>query len=838
MWLGALQQQGADTRPFAGVDRRYHPLEARVAQASDAERTLLLHELTTLIDEGYHVMEAIQSRLIQQGPIATPSTGDASDFPEGGDIEAEWPMFQGNIHHTGYTKAPGPRYGRGLWRFPVGLGWYARPVIEDGRVYVASPGMHTTSFCLDLETGEEIWKSTQEHPLLGIYKYPAIASTPLVLDDRIVLREVNSHGGDQGQAKNLVYLDKATGRVLYRKYAGHVDYRTQYASVATNGTYMVYPFGVHEIYGSPAICQNFNRLICADLNNDAWLWDFNVGDVDALAEPVVTQDTAIVGTMEGYLYALKLDSVRSDDRVTWTFKASGAVNTQVELANGRVFFGCNSGSIYCLDEKTGTLIWERRVDPVEHRARKHFSTPLVHGEYVYVGAANKRVYALDAETGAVAWETETSDWVRARPVALGDSVLVATVDGKLHCINASGDSAGALSWSKAVSTHPIYADIVYAEDRLLISDSNLMLTCLSPDGQRLWEKSTLNAFVDSTGQRIFTDQLSGGTYYQSKPTAYRGKLFFGTPSGFLHAANAETGEEIWKFEMGAAISVGPACADGRIFAGQQGGERFFYCIDAEDGSLIWKQTLPGGWVWGSAMVYEGLVYVPTVSGYAVCLDAETGHIVWMFPTAKSIPAEPAIDGDLVYFGSWSRSIYAFHRNTGEVVWKANGVALDSGTLIAFDGKVYLPHHRNIFKVLDGATGEILNDGNTSDEEKGTFSDFNATPAFHGGRAFFSARGGIGLHGVPLFSTVYCVDPETAEILWTHPDGGGLSAPAVASGRVYIASGNSPFFYCLDEETGKPLWIYKLGHRVEEATLCIYRDKVFVLAADGYVHAIG
>ena len=236
-------------------------------------------------------------------------------------------------------------------------------------------------------------------------------------------------------------------------------------------------------------------------------------------------------------------------------------------------------------------------------------------------------------------------------------------------------------------------------------------------------------------------------------------------------------------------------------------------------------------------VDDGLVYIPTVSGYAVCLDAKTGHIVWMFPTAQSIPAEPAIDGDLVYFGSWSRSIYAFNKKTGAIVWKNNGIALDSGTLIAFDGKVYLPHHSNIFKYLDGKTGDVLNEGNTNDEEKSAFSDFNATPAFHGGRAFFSSRGGMGLRGVPLFSTVYCVDPETAKIYWTHPDGGGLSAPAVASGRVYIASGTSPFFYCLDEETGKPLWTYKLGHRVEEATLCVYRDKVFVLAADGYVHAI-
>jgi outer membrane protein assembly factor BamB len=89
----------------------------------------------------------------------------------------------------------------------------------------------------------------------------------------------------------------------------------------------------------------------------------------------------------------------------------------------------------------------------------------------------------------------------------------------------------------------------------------------------------------------------------------------------------------------------------------------------------------------------------------------------------------------------------------------------------------------------------------------------------------------------MASKVYCVDPRTAEIQWTFPDGGGLSAPALASGRVYIASGNTPFFHCLDQETGKPHWIVKLGNRVEEATLCIYRKMVYVLSVDGYVHAI-
>lgn len=70
-----------------------------------------------------------------------------------------------------------------------------------------------------------------------------------------------------------------------------------------------------------------------------------------------------------------------------------------------------------------------------------------------------------------------------------------------------------------------------------------------------------------------------------------------------------------------------------------------------------------------------------------------------------------------------------------------------------------------------------------------------------------------------------MDAAPAAIHWTLPDGGGLSSPATASSRVDIGSGNTPLFSCLDALTGKRLRIYKFGQRVEESTLCIYRDKV-------------
>ena len=851
MWLGALQQQGANTVSFYDIDKKYYQLERVVNKSisffemktghekqksiaddkQSREYKEAMNQMCQTIDEGFEHMEKIQKELVDNGPIFTAFEGKTE--VTGGDMSAEWPMFQANKHNNGATTAPGPSYGREAWKFPVGLGWYARPVIEGDKVYVASPGMRVTSFCLDLKTGAEIWKSSQEHPLFGIYKYPGIASTPLLINGQVILREINSHGGNEGQARNLVYLNKETGKTESRRYAGHVDYRTRYAAVNGNEKYMVYPFGVHDIYSTPAICQPLNRLICADAQNKKKLWDFNVGYIDALAEPVISGEKVFQGTMEGYMYALNLASGHGIERIAWNFKAKGSVNTAVAIEQGKVYFGANGGSVYCLNESDGNLKWEFTVKNLEKGSRKHFTLPVVKNNKLYIGASDNNFYCLDANNGKFIWKVKADDWIRSSPVVNDNEIYFATISGKLYCVNHKGK----VEWDKKISTHAIYADLVSSGNELLITDSNLMMYCLGDKGRIQWEKSILCAFENEAGERIFTDQLSGGTFYQSKPTAADGNLVFGTPSGFLYSVDADSGEENWKFEMGGAISVGAAIADGKVYAGQQGSERFFYCLNAETGELVWKQTIPGGWVWGSAAVDEGLVYVPTVNGYAVCLDGKTGHIVWMYPTIKSVPAEPAIDGDLVYFGSWSGSLYAFNKKTGDVVWKNNGIHLDSGTLIAKDGKIYLPSSRNIFTYFDAANGDLLNDGNKNDEEKGVHSGFNASPAFTDGVAFFTARVGSGLRGIPVSSRVYSVDPETATVNWTFPDGGGLSAPALASNRVYIASGNTPFFYCLDQDTGKPHWIVKLGHRVEESTLSIYRKMVYVLAADGYVHAI-
>ena len=287
----------SDLRGFFALNNSYYYLESRI----NAGEVGAIEKMNAWVDEAYTKIEEVQKDLVENGPLYIPHTVESR--PSGtliisDDQRENWPMFQGNISNTGHVSAPGAQIGETLWKFPIALGWYCRPLIEGNRMYITSPGMRTICLCLDTTTGEVIWKSGQIHPKFGIYKYPVMMSTPISVGDTIVLREGNSHGGNEGQARNLVFIDKATGEVLSRSYAGHIDYRTQYAPVASNGDCIVYPFGIHDIYSMPPVCQNLNRLICADSTNQKIRWDINVGDIDILAESVLNTTTVFQGTTD------------------------------------------------------------------------------------------------------------------------------------------------------------------------------------------------------------------------------------------------------------------------------------------------------------------------------------------------------------------------------------------------------------------------------------------------------------------------------------------------------------------------------------------------------------
>jgi len=130
MWLGALQQQGANTVSFFDLDLQYRTLETKINNPLKFGQALTQHDkresladnkqssayleavaqMCQTIDDGFAKMEEIQKELIENGPISTAFEGTTE--VTGGDMSADWPMFQANKYNNGATTASGPSYGR------------------------------------------------------------------------------------------------------------------------------------------------------------------------------------------------------------------------------------------------------------------------------------------------------------------------------------------------------------------------------------------------------------------------------------------------------------------------------------------------------------------------------------------------------------------------------------------------------------------------------------------------------------------------------------------------------------------------------------------------------
>ena len=832
LWACTLQQLGADLKEFLEVDAVLSSPERDIVDFKDdagGNQTSC-----DAVDRGFAILESILERAGFELPAEIPQcvTADTSGNTGG----AGWPTYHGDIHHTGHTNEQGPTAGSFQWKFPISLGWKARPAVIDNTVYVASPGLRVMLYCLDKGSGDIRWKAARIPRTIGdqLYHTPSIASTPVVVGDEVVVREIGSRGSD-GWARNLVLLDKNTGAFRRNVEACHIDYRAGYAQFAANERHIVYPSGKHDIEQTPPYGAALDTVVCKDFESGDELWSFFVGPM--FGKPMLTPESVFVGTLHGDVFCLKVDggwSHHRRERIRWYFKCDGAVNTTPVLSGQHVFFGSNDGNVYCLESTTGAFVWKWGPDRGESNAFRLYSSPLLRDGRLYVGSADGWVYCLSADSGALIWEYQVGEWVRSAPVFFEDTLIFASLDGTLHSLRDMGNEAE-LVWSTKICNHHIFSDLVECDGAVYVTSSDLYIHCVDAvGGKALWKRSLIES-VEIEGVRIQTDQISGGAYYQSKPTASGNRAYIGTPSGFVHAIDESNGKEKWRFECGAAVSASPMLYEERIYFGQQGGEDWFYCLDSGTGELVWKQSI--GWVWGSANAAQGRIFVPGIDGHINCLDAASGAILWRYRTSKSTCTEPVIDGDTVYFGGWDHYLYAFDLASGRLKWKFHvDGGCDSGTAIAKDGRIYLPSGgSNCFRCLDGQTGGILWE---FCREK---TNFNATPAFDGEHVYLSISRGRGLGGVWTYPTICCLDAKNGLLLWEH-EGGGLTGPVVAGDSVYFGSTASPFFYCVDRNpaadgSAKLKWQFYLTNKMEESTPAIINGKALVLCDDGYLYAV-
>lgn len=443
------------------------------------------------------------------------------------------------------------------------------PLVVDGVMYISEPPSDATA--LDLRTGRPIWQYRRSLPPGIVTCCGQVNRGVALLDDQVFLGTVDAH---------LVALDARTGRVRWEvEVAEHTEgYAITVAPLALDGKIIV------GISGGEYGIRGF--LDAYDPATGERLWRF--WTVPGPGEPGNE-------TWSG-------DSWQRGGAPTWV---TGAYDPELDLLYwgtgnpgpdfiGEVREGDNlySESLIALDPDTGELVWYFQFLP--HDIHDYDSTQVpVLLDAVFGGVPRKLLVFPNRNGFYYVLDRETGEYLLGKQFARQNWALGLDENGRpIENPETVADLDGAL---------------VYPDD----------------DGAANWYSPT---YSPQTGLIYQNVRETGATYFLADATYEPGRIYMGAsrrpvqdedPRGFLRALNAVTGDLVWEIAVHSPPWAGlMSTAGGLVFSGTTEGD--FFAADAETGDVLWRfQT--GGGIYANPITYlsEGRQYVTIAAGSAL-----------------------------------------------------------------------------------------------------------------------------------------------------------------------------------------------------------------------------
>ena len=359
-----------------------------------------------------------------------------------------------------------------------------------------------------------------------------------------------------------------------------------------------------------------------------------------------------------------------------------------------------------------------------------------------------------------------------------------------------------------------------------------------------------------------------------------GKLFVGTTANTVYALNATTGDFLWE-----APSNGVVQQHGLYYNNKFIHAASTQCVTAWDGD-----TGEVEWIFDASAIgerayfaYRGAVgynryydcAIPNdPNGWIICLDSETGELLWKQPAYYNIAYNtPALADGKLYVsicdsakGSQTAGLvmpgYAlacFDAFTGTQLWRIDGLNVASPTVaygnlyFVAGGVVYcigqttptstsakpwsFGYVGNIdqTRVAVGQSGPL--DLSTPRWVFKTDRKISGSPAVVDGKVYIGSDD----------HNLYCLDAYTGQKIWNFTTGYWVGAsPAVADGKVYTGADDGNI-YCLDANTGTKIWETYAGGLFDKIMMpqelqsrsspIVVGNRLYVGALDGKVYCL-
>jgi polyvinyl alcohol dehydrogenase (cytochrome) len=454
------------------------------------------------------------------------------------------------------------------------------------------------------------------------------------------------------------------------------------------------------------------------------------------------------GLTDGHVAKLKLK---------WAFGIpnSGIAFGQPAIADGRLFFGTQDGTVYSLDARTGCTYWTFKSGATV-RSAVVLEKSSGGRSVAYFGDTQANAYAIDAQNGELLWKTKLDPHPVARVTAAPKLhagrlyVPVSSVEEvpagnpAYQCCTFRG-SVVALD---AATGKQIWKAYAIPDEPKPTRKNSAGTQLMGPAGAAIWSSPTL----DLQRKLIY---VATGNAYAEPHTGYSDAIIaFDMETGAMRWSQQMTPKDGWNFacmnpnkascplEAGEDLDFGAsAILRGLLIVGQKSG--IVHALDPDaGGKIVWQSRVGkggalGGVEWGMAADDDN-VYVavsdqdprhPEAGGGLFALRLKTGEKVWNVPaprpacagkpgcTAAQMTPVSAIPG-VVFTGSMDGHLRAYRSSDGSPLWDfdtlrdfdtVNGVKAKGGSLNATGPTVYggMLFVNSGYGALGGMPGNVL-----------------------------------------------------------------------------------------------------------------------------------
>ncbi len=326
-------------------------------------------------------------------------------------------------------------------------------------------------------------------------------------------------------------------------------------------------------------------------------------------------------------------------RMRWVRRLEGTVKHVPMCGGGRLYTHTAEGQVIAVEQNTGRLLWRRYWPGVF----LSFTSPLyIDGKLLVpqAGLQESRTRCLDAATGKLLWEapfTGSPSWSRQfSPLVHKNLAVYASGSGEYAPQGSEkayvfrGDPVPAPDGREVMS-------FIYTNDNPYYPRNNrpLIWAWDLDTGKLVWQKdfSEYGRGGNDCGICLLDGKLYYSTFFGYSASQRKRRGLPPDNNGLTACLDPETGDVLWlttDYYVTAKCTV--TGRNGRIYLGghnrasEDTMDRFVWCLDARDGSLIW-QSDPVTSALNVITVGDRFIFSNALRGRGNVFDRVTGKVV-------------------------------------------------------------------------------------------------------------------------------------------------------------------------------------------------------------------